>query len=246
MRGLLVLATMAAVLSLAVPAGTVRGQHALSGMTTIIETRFEANNPPAPAEVVQVVLEFPPAYRTELRMHGGLSFVTVLQGEMTLRAAGAETFFQAGQGWMLEPGVLHTAGNDGGVQARILETVLVPKGAAVTTILPMVPRSPDPITVAEARFEADGQPVELDVVHRLMDLGPGAVAAHTHPGPNFVLVLEGDLTLDLDGVAHHYTAGDSWVEPANAVHGASAGPAPVRIVTSTLVPRGAPAATPAQ
>jgi LPXTG-motif cell wall-anchored protein len=91
-------------------------------------------------------------------------------------------------------------------------------------------------------------PAPMDVVQRVTDLPAGAlVAPHTHPGPNFNLLLQGQLVLDMHGMAHTYQAGDNWVEPADVVHdGRNTGATTARIMGSALVPRGAPVVIPAQ
>jgi quercetin dioxygenase-like cupin family protein len=68
------------------------------------------------------------------------------------------------------------------------------------------------------------------IVWELGDLGPGAWVVrcdrvdfpaggiayrHVHPGPGIRRILHGALTIDRDGSAHTYRAGESWLEEAN-------------------------------
>ncbi len=49
-----------------------------------------------------------------------------------------------------------------------------------------------------------------------VDFPPGGVAyRHIHPGPGVRRLLHGELTIDRDGDASTYRAGDSWYEDAN-------------------------------
>src|SRR3712207_9190559 len=98
-----------------------------SGVTTPIEKRFQAADPPAQAEVLQAVLDFAPGAWTPVHTHGGPAYVTVLDGEMTLRMGGADQKFRAGAGWIDNPDEPHAAGNEGAIGARILVTFVLPR-----------------------------------------------------------------------------------------------------------------------
>jgi hypothetical protein len=88
----------------------------------------------------------------------------------------------------------------------------------------------------------------MDVVQRVNDLPVGGVVPqHTHPGPNFNILVQGQIVLNMQGTANNFKPGDSWVEPPDVVHGGNnTGSTPARTVGSALVPRGAPVATPVQ
>jgi quercetin dioxygenase-like cupin family protein len=102
--------------------------------------------------------------------------------------------------------------------------------------------------VAQATLENPPLSGEIDVVQRLTDLPLGIVApAHSHPGPNFNVVYQGEIILNMAGTARTYRTGDSWVELAGVVHDAvGTSPATARVLNSALVPRGASVAIPAQ
>jgi quercetin dioxygenase-like cupin family protein len=61
-----------------------------------------------------------------------------------------------------------------------------------------------------------------EVVMYVAEIAPGGVAGrHFHPGPEFVYVLEGALTIAPDGQAPMtFKKGDSFHNPAKAVHDA--------------------------
>jgi quercetin dioxygenase-like cupin family protein len=152
---------------------------------------------------------------------------------------------------MEDPGRVHAAGNSGSTNTRLLVTVLLPKGVAFSTIqgsgettnLP-----PGPTMVAQATFETPQTTATFDVVQRGIDLPAGAsIAPHSHPGPNFTMLVQGQATLSIQGTTTNFKAGESWAEPPNVVHsGSNAGATTTRAVSVALVPRGAPATTPAQ
>lgn len=249
MRWLPVLTAIVVALTLVLPAPAALGEQA--SPSTLIEKRFQAADPPADAEVLQVVLDFAPSAWTPVHVHGGPAYVTVLEGEMTLRMAGTDQKFAAGDGWIDNPDEPHAAGNEGSAPARLVVTFLLPKGATPTTVVDtgtqaVVP--PGPTAVAQFRTDAVGLPAPMDVVHRVLLFAPGASAAvHYHPGPNHVTVLEGELTVREGTVERKTGALQSFVEPAGRVHsGHNLGTVPTRVVAAALVPRGAPFSTAAQ
>jgi quercetin dioxygenase-like cupin family protein len=49
-----------------------------------------------------------------------------------------------------------------------------------------------------------------------VDFPPGGVAyRHVHPGPGIRRILHGELTIDREGAAQTYRAGESWLEEAD-------------------------------
>ena len=75
---------------------------------------------------------------------------------------------------------------------------------------------------------------------------PGAtVGKHTHPGEEIGYILEGTLTIDINGTAKTLKAGEAFAIPANTVHNATnAGPGKAAIVSTYIVEKGKPLATP--
>jgi hypothetical protein len=86
----------------------------------------------------------------------------------------------------------------------------------------------------------------FDVVQVILDFAPGAATPyHTHPGIVMVTVVAGEITFNLEGVDKVYKTGESFVELPNQVGQAlNAGTTPARVMTSTLLPPGAPLSTP--
>jgi quercetin dioxygenase-like cupin family protein len=78
---------------------------------------------------------------------------------------------------------------------------------------------------------------------------PAGVSAgrHTHPGEEIGYVLEGTVAIELDGVSKTLKAGDPFAVPAGKVHNATnMGSAQVTIVSTYIVEKGKPLATPAK
>ncbi len=81
-----------------------------------------------------------------------------------------------------------------------------------------------------------------------VEVAPGAKAGrHTHPGDEISYVLEGELTLLVDGQPpRKIKAGESFVVPAGLVHDAhNEAATPGKLVGVYVVEKGKPLATPA-
>jgi quercetin dioxygenase-like cupin family protein len=67
-------------------------------------------------------------------------------------------------------------------------------------------------------WEVTGDPGPGEWVVRCdrVDFPPGSVAyRHVHPGPGIRRILHGELTIERNGDARTYRAGESWLEEAN-------------------------------
>ena len=108
-------------------------------------TSFEATNPSVTFDLVNLVVDFAPGAWTPLHSHGGHGMVTVLEGEVVHRPhGGEERRVVAGESFLEIPGHPHTAGNVSGAKARVMFSVLLPKGAELTTVLPATQPAPQP------------------------------------------------------------------------------------------------------
>ena len=96
------------------------------------------------------------------------------------------------------------------------------------------------------------QQVDLSVAGReavtaVAELQPGAVAGrHTHPGEEVGYVLDGSVTVEIDGKPPmSLTAGKAFIIPAGAVHNAkNTGSGLAKILATYIVEKGKPLATP--
>jgi quercetin dioxygenase-like cupin family protein len=65
-------------------------------------------------------------------------------------------------------------------------------------------------------LEADPGPAEWVLRCDRIDFPPGGIAyRHVHPGPGIRRILHGALTIDREGDARTYRAGESWLEGAD-------------------------------
>ena len=85
-------------------------------------------------DLINAILDFAPGAAMPSHTHGGLTLVTVLEGELTNAFEGqAAQVFRAGENWIERPGhlALHSAGASA---ARASVVFLLPKGAELTTM----------------------------------------------------------------------------------------------------------------
>jgi len=136
------LATLVTLLGCSGSAGLTTGQELPPGPTTVGRLAYAVTNQPASFETIQMVLDFAPGSWTPPHTHGGETFVTVLEGEITVRQHGSETTYRTGEGWREMPGVVHAAGNMTAEKARVFVTFLLPEGAPLTTVVSAAESTP--------------------------------------------------------------------------------------------------------
>src|SRR5260221_3866286 len=124
--------------------------------TVVAESRFDVTNAPRQAELVPLVVDFPPGTWTSWHTHGGQAINLVLEGEITLRHAGKEHLYRAGWAWTDSSREVHAAGNTGSGKARLLTNFLLPPGAPQTTAVAECPIQPT--DVSSARVPPSGVP----------------------------------------------------------------------------------------
>lgn len=92
----------------------------------------------------------------------------------------------------------------------------------------------------------DGPAEGYETIEAKIEIPAGSVVArHMHFGVESSYVVEGSVTLDIEGVGPKvYAAGQAFQVPARAPHGAKAGDAPVAVVGVYVVEKGKPLATP--
>jgi quercetin dioxygenase-like cupin family protein len=75
----------------------------------------------------------------------------------------------------------------------------------------------------------------------------GASGRHTHPGEEISYMLEGSMTLEIDGApARNLKAGDVFIVPAGKIHNAIAQGGKATVIANYIVEKGKPLTTPAK
>ena len=95
------------------------------------------------------------------------------------------------------------------------------------------------------KFDVPG--TNLETVIAIAEIVPNVmVGKHTHPGVEGAYIVEGELTLMVDGQpAKVVKAGDSYNVPLAAPHDAKTGPNGAKVLVTYVVEKGKPLASPA-
>jgi quercetin dioxygenase-like cupin family protein len=242
MRVLALLSVVVSALIGLLPAGLAFGQELPPGTSTVFNKRFEAASVPGPIELIQVVLDLPPGAGLPSHMHGGQTFVTLVEGALTVREEGGERTYQAGETFVEQPGEVHSVVNPTSGTTRLLVSYVLPKGAPQTTVQEgAVAPAVGPTTVVRGTFDIANPPQQFEVVQVLLEFAPGAwTPAHSHGGPVLVTVLEGQVTERRPGVERRFGPGEGWTENEGDVHAAgNDSGAKTSVLASFLLRRGA-------
>jgi quercetin dioxygenase-like cupin family protein len=88
-----------------------------------------------------------------------------------------------------------------------------------------------------------------EAVTAIAEIAPGGQSGrHSHPGTESSYILEGEGTLEIDGQPPRMVkAGDSFTIPAESIHNAKVSSStPLKVITTYVVEKGKPLATPAK
>jgi quercetin dioxygenase-like cupin family protein len=207
------------------------------GRTIVAESRFDVTNPAQQAQLVQLVVDFPPGAWTSWHTHGGQAINLVLEGEITLRHAGMEQPYRAGQAWTDSSSQVHAAGNSGAAKARLLTNFLLPQRAPETIAVQESPFEP---TIAyAARFALPALPADAQIVQQVVDLGPASHAERALAGFTANIVMASEVAYKIGPELKVYKSGEAWSAPAGTIVGdENKSTVSARVFTSYLLPRG--------
>jgi quercetin dioxygenase-like cupin family protein len=95
------------------------------------------------------------------------------------------------------------------------------------------------------KFDVPG--TNYETVIGIAEIAPNVnIGRHTHPGPESGYMLEGEMTLLVDGEPPlPVKAGQSYKVPPGATHDAKTGPAGAKVIATYVVEKGKPLASPA-
>ena len=81
------------------------------------QSTLEIGSLPAPAELVQTVLDFPPGAAAPPHINGGAAYVTILAGELSIEGPDGVQTYRAGDTLMEVPGQVYAAAKTGATTA---------------------------------------------------------------------------------------------------------------------------------
>jgi quercetin dioxygenase-like cupin family protein len=202
----------------------------------VVQSRFDVANAPLQADVVQLVVDFPPGAWTSWHTHGGQAINLVLEGEITLRHAGMEQAYRAGRAWTDSSGQVHAAGNAGPGKARLLTNFLLPRGAPQITVVQ--DSTFEPTVAHEAKFPLPALTADTEIAQQVVDLPPGLRAERTSVGFMSIIIIAGKVTYKIGTEGKVRKAGEAFSMPAGARFAEENRSATTaRVFTTSLTPK---------
>jgi quercetin dioxygenase-like cupin family protein len=123
------------VVAAALATGVALGQQIAPGPVPRVQSTFEVESLPVPAEIVQAVLDFPAGTVVPPHVHGGAAYITIIEGELVVQGPEGVQTYRAGDTLVEQPGQIYAASNPGKSPASLVVTYLIPKGAPTTTVV---------------------------------------------------------------------------------------------------------------
>ena len=156
----------------------------------------------APIDLIQTVLYFAPGAASVVHTHTSSNLGTVLQGQVTVKMASGDKQASAGE-MLIEPlNQRVQAVNLGSGDAMVAVAFPVLHGAKPTT---PVAGQPAPATPNKTLYSFTLASLSISggygMVQQVLDFAPGAqTLKHRHGGPGVITVIQGQVTLNTDGV----------------------------------------------
>ena len=126
----------------------------------------------------------------------------------------------------------------------VAATIALSNAAYAQTPAPAAPTSNIKRTMLQ---KVDVPGTNYDTFTAIAEIAPSAsIGRHTHPGPETGYLIEGTMTLLVDGMPPKaLNAGDSYQVPPGAIHDGKSGDKGAKVMAVYVVERGKPLASPA-
>ncbi|MCL4489398.1 MAG: cupin domain-containing protein [Chloroflexi bacterium] len=200
-----------ALLAIMMAPGVALGQ-APQGPTDLFHAEFDVANHPSQFDEVEMLIDVAPNTSNSLVQYGGDQFATVIQGEVTV----AGESYATGKSYVARAGKSETLSNPGATAARLISTILLPKGAALEVD---ARTSAAESVVYKTQREIPNPPATFKVVQDVLEFAPNVgIPLHFHDGPVLGLVIQGQLTNHNGKIVNQIGAGTGFVEDPHQVH----------------------------
>ncbi len=200
-----------ALLALLVAPRVALGQ-APQGPTNPFHTEFDVTNHPSQFDEIAMLIQVAPSASNAVIKYGGDQFVTVIQGEVTV----AGQVYPAGKNYVEKAGEPVTISNAGTTNARLISTILLPKGAALTSD---AQTSAVETVIYKSQREFLTPPATFKVAQDVLEFAPNAgVPMHWHGGDVLGLVIEGQMTNHNGNTVTKINTGEGFLENTKQEH----------------------------
>lgn len=196
----------------------------------------------APIDLIQTVFDFSPGAASAVHIHPTPNLATVLQGQITVKTVAGDKVASAGEP-LVEP--LSTpvqATNPTSTETMVAGAFPVPHGGKATTAVAGQPAPSIPSKTLYT-FTLDSPSITggYRIVQEVLDFAPGSQTPRQRVGgPGIITVLQGQVTLSVDGGDKSYMAAESFSEaPGQTLQAFNRGGAEALVLEAFLLPDGA-------
>jgi quercetin dioxygenase-like cupin family protein len=195
----------------------------------------------APIDLIQSILDFGPGAASVVHTHTSSSLGTVLQGQVTIKMPSGDKQASAGDA-LIEPVKQPVqAINLGSAEAMVAVAFPVAHGGKPTAPVAgqAAPATPNK-TLYTYTLDSPSISGGYSLIQQVLDFAPGSrTLKHRHGGPGVITVIQGQVTLNSDGVEKTYNVGDSFTETVGqTLQAFNRGSAELIIVATYLLPDG--------
>lgn len=223
-------------------ANQTASRSAPPGPVTKYRNTLPGLNAGSTIDLVQSVIYFSPGAASVVHTHNSPNLATVLQGQITVEMPGAAKQVTAGM-MLVEPvNEPLQAVNGGSGEAMVMVAFVVSHGAKPTTAVagkpaPAIPNK----TLYTFTLASPAVSGGYSLVQQVLEFSPGSeTGKHRHGGPGVITVLQGQVSLNRDGVDTTYTKGDSFTEiPGQTLQAFNRGSSDLVLAATFLLPDGA-------
>jgi quercetin dioxygenase-like cupin family protein len=196
----------------------------------------------APIDLIQTIIDFAPGAASVVHTHKAPNLATILQGQITVRTPSGDKQGSAGDALVEPVNQPVQAVNTGSGEAMVAGAFPVLHGGKPTA---PVAGQPAPATPNKTlyTFTLDSATIGggYSIVQQVLDFAPGSqTPRQRYGGPGVVTVIQGLLTMSIDGLVTTYKTGDSFTEaPGQTLQASNRGIIDSIVVAAYLLPDGA-------
>lgn len=185
--------------------------QAPQGPTDLFHGEFDVTNHPSQFDEVAMLIDVAPNTSSTAVRYGGDQYVTVIQGAVTV----AGQVYPEGKSYSEKAGETVSLSNAGPTDARLISTILLPKGAALED----AQTSAAETVVYKTQREILTPPATFKVMQDVLQFAPNVgIPVHWHDGAVLGLVIQGQMTNHNGNSVTRISTGDGFIEDSKQEH----------------------------
>ena len=196
----------------------------------------------APIDLIQSIIYFAPGAASVVHTHSSPNLATVMQGQITVKMPSGDKLASEGNALVEPLNQSVQALNLGSAAAMVVAAFPVLHGTKPTAPVAGQP-APSTLNKTLYTFTLDSPAItgSYSVIQQVLDFAPGAqTLKHRHGGPGVITVIQGQVTLNRDGVEKTYVVGDTFSEmPGQTLQAFNRGSTELIVAATYLLPDGA-------